>query len=170
MLKKKVNAAFLDRDGVINKDIGYINSFNKMKMRNGIIKGLKHLMSKNYLLFIVTNQAGVAKGVITLEELKEINKKLILFFKKKRIVISKIEYCPHHKDGKIKIYKKNCKCRKPGNLMIKRIYKKWKINKKKSFMIGDRISDKKCALKSNLYFEYAKPNFFKQVENILNKI
>ena len=52
MLKKKVNAAFLDRDGVINKDIGYINSFNKMKMRNGIIKGLKHLMSKNYLLFI----------------------------------------------------------------------------------------------------------------------
>ena len=89
------------------------------------------------------------------------------FLKNRKIKITKIEFCPHHPKGKVKKFKKKCKCRKPGNLMIKRIYKKWKINKKKSFMIGDRISDKKCALKSNLYFEYAKGNFYLQIKNIL---
>jgi len=166
-LKRKYKAAFLDRDGVINFDKGYINNFSNITLRKGVVKGLQELSKKNYLIFIITNQAGVAKGFITYEDLLKLNKQFIKFFKKRNIKITKIEFCPHHHKGVVKKYKKKCKCRKPGNLMIKRIFKSWKIDKKSSFMIGDRLKDKQTALKSGLLFEYALPNFKKQIKNLI---
>ena len=126
-LKKKYKAAFLDRDGVINFDKGYINNFSNITLRKGVVKGLQELSKKKYLIFIITNQAGVAKGFITYEDLLKLNKQFIKFFKKRNIKITKIEFCPHHHKGIVKKYKKKCNCRKPGNLMIKRIFKNWKI-------------------------------------------
>ena len=166
-LKRKYKAAFLDRDGVINFDKGYINNFSNITLRKGVVKGLQELSKKNYLIFIITNQAGVAKGFITYEDLLKLNKQFIKFFKKRNIKITKIEFCPHHHKGVVKKYKKKCKCRKPGNLMIKRIFKSWKIDKKSSFMIGDRLKDKQTALKSGLLFEYALPNFKKQIKDLI---
>ena len=166
-LKKKYKAAFLDRDGVINFDKGYINNFSNITLRKGVVKGLQELSKKKYLIFIITNQAGVAKGFITYEDLLKLNKQFIKFFKKRNIKITKIEFCPHHHKGIVKKYKKKCNCRKPGNLMIKRIFKNWKIDKKSSFMIGDRLKDKQTALKSGLLFEYALPNFKKQIKNLI---
>ena len=166
-LKKKYKAAFLDRDGVINFDKGYINNFSNLTLRKGVVKGLQELSKKNYLIFIITNQAGVAKGFITYEDLLKLNKQFIKFFKKRNIKITKIEFCPHHHKGIVKKYKKKCNCRKPGNLMIKRIFKNWKIDKKSSFMIGDRLKDKQTALKSGLLFEYALPNFKKQIKDLI---
>lgn len=168
--KAKKKAVFLDRDGVINLDRGYINKFSNIKFRNGVINGLKFLTKKKYLIFIITNQAGVAKGYITYKELIKLNSDFLKFFKKKKIKIAKIEFCPHHKNGIIKKYKKKCNCRKPGNLMIKKIFSKWKIKKKYSFMIGDNLKDKQAATKSNLYFEYALPNFNTQIRNLVKKI
>jgi|TARA_B100000575_G_C23025440_1_gene590525 D-glycero-D-manno-heptose 1,7-bisphosphate phosphatase len=165
-LKKK--AAFLDRDGVINFDRGYIKDFKNLKFRFKVFEGLKLLNEKKYLIFIITNQAGIAKGHIKPKEYFELTKKLINNFNKKNISIAKIQYCPHHPKGKILKYKKKCQCRKPGNLMIRRILSKWSIDKKNSFMIGDRLKDKKAALKSNLYFEYAKKNFYKQIKDIIS--
>ena len=166
-LKRKYKAAFLDRDGVINFDKGYINNFSNITLRKGVVKGLQELSKKNYLIFIITNQAGVAKGFITYEDLLKLNKQFIKFFKKRNIKITKIEFCPHHHKGIVKKYKKKCNCRKPGNLMIKRIFKNWKIDKKSSFMIGDRLKDKQTALKSGLLFEYALPNFKKQIKDLI---
>ena len=165
--KRKYKAAFLDRDGVINFDKGYINNFSNLTLRKGVVKGLQELSKKNYLIFIITNQAGVAKGFITYEDLLKLNKQFIKFFKKRNIKITKIEFCPHHHKGIVKKYKKKCNCRKPGNLMIKRIFKNWKIDKKSSFMIGDRLKDKQTALKSGLLFEYALPNFKKQIKDLI---
>ncbi len=166
-LKRKFKAAFLDRDGVINFDKGYINEFSKIKFRNGAIKGLKLLSKNKYLIFIITNQAGVAKGHISYGELIKLNFELNKFFKNKKIKITKIEFCPHHPRGKVKKFKKKCKCRKPGNLMIKRILRRWRIEKRSSFMIGDNLKDKQAAVKSNLYFEYALPNFESQIKNLI---
>jgi D-glycero-D-manno-heptose 1,7-bisphosphate phosphatase len=168
-MKKKI-CAFLDRDGVINFDRGYIENFSKIRFRKGVIKGLKKISKKNYLIFIITNQAGIAKGHIKYKELKILNKKLINFFKKKEIKITKIKFCPHHEKGIIKKYSIKCKCRKPGNLMIKEVFNRWRVDKKKSFMIGDRLKDYQAAKKSKLYFEYAKPNFKDQIDKIINKI
>ena len=163
-------AVFLDRDGTINYDYGYVHKFSDFKFRPKILRGLKYISKKKYLIFIITNQAGLAKGKFKLHHLISLHKKIILYLKKRRIKISDIAYCPHHPDGIIKKYKRKSNYRKPGNLMIKKILKKWNINLKKSFMIGDQLSDKLAAKKSGLYFEYVKYDFYKQIKSIEKKI
>ena len=96
---------------------------------------------------------------------KTINQKL----KRKKANFDDVKFSPFHPNAKIKKYRKKSKTRKPGNLMIKQIRKKWHVDLKKSFMIGDSVTDKICAKKSGLYFEYAKKNFFKQIKKILKK-
>ena len=79
MKNNRNNSAFLDRDGVINFDKGYINNFSKLKFRKGVIEGLRILTKEKYLIFIITNQAGVAKGYIKYKELIKLNRDLIHF-------------------------------------------------------------------------------------------
>jgi len=178
MYKKKVShksdnkraAVFLDRDGTINYDYGYVHKFSEFKFRPQVLNGLKYLCKKKYLIFIVTNQAGIAKGKFELKDLLKLHKKLIIFLNKRKIYINQIEFCPYHPKGIIKFYKKKTNYRKPGNLMIKKILKKWKIDLKRSFMIGDSLKDKLAAKKSKIYFEFVKNNFNKQVKNIEKKL
>ena len=163
-------AAFLDRDGVINYDFGYVYKFEDFKLRPGVIRGLKYLTKKQYRIFIVTNQSGIAKGFFKEKDVKLLHFKIKKKFKILKIKINEIKFSPYHPQGKIKKYKKQSETRKPGNKMIKEIYYKWPTNVEKSFMIGDRRSDMLCAKKSRLYFEYSKRNFFDQIKNILKKI
>jgi len=166
----KKPAIFLDRDGTINYDNGYTYEFSKFRFRPYVIKGLKYLCKKKYLIFIVTNQAGIAKGKFKIKELHTLHKKMKIYLKSKSITINAIEFCPYHEKGIIKKYIKKTSYRKPGNLMIRKILKKWKINKQKSFMLGDKKSDKVAARKSDLYFEYVSKNFYKQIRKIEKKL
>ena len=170
--KSKINkpAVFLDRDGTINYDYGYVHQFSNFKFRPYVVKGLKYLTKKKYLIFIVTNQAGIAKGKFKLSDLLSLHKELKTFLRKKNILINDIEYCPYHPRAIVKKYKKKSAYRKPGNMMIKKICKKWKINTRKSFMIGDKKTDKLAALKSNLYYENVSNNFYLQVKKIDKKM
>tara|TARA_B110000438_G_C15675478_1_gene590021 strand:+ start:166 stop:663 length:498 start_codon:yes stop_codon:yes gene_type:complete len=163
----KKPSAFLDRDGVINHDRGYIHKFSDFKLRKGVIKGLQLLTKKGYMIFIVTNQGGIGKGLYTESDFLTLHSKIDKFLKKKKIKIREVKFSPFHPKAKIKKFRKKSNTRKPGNLMIKQIIKKWPVDLKKSFMIGDRLSDKKCAKKSKLYFEYAKNNFHSQIKNII---
>lgn len=162
-------AVFLDRDGVINYDLGYIYKINKFKLRPGVIKGLQLLTKKDYRIFIVTNQSGIAKGYFRVKDLMLLHKQILKKFEKLNINISKISFSPYHPNGIIKKFKKKSATRKPGNKMIKDILKKWPTDLKKSFMIGDRNSDKECAIKSNIYFQFPKKNFYFQIKDILKK-
>jgi len=166
---KKKPAAFLDRDGVINYDYGYVYRYKNFKLRPGVIKGLKLLTKNDYRIFIVTNQSGVARGFFKVEDVEFLHKLITKDLKKKKIIINEIKYSPFHIKGVIKKYKKNSKTRKPGNLMVKQLLKKWNTDQKKSFMIGDKNSDKICARTSKLYFQFPKKNFFSQIKSILNK-
>ena len=94
----------------------------------------------------------------------QLNLKKFLF--KKNILINDIKFCPYHKFAKIKKYRKVSLYRKPGNLMVENIKKNWHLNLDKSFMIGDKPSDKKCAEKSNLNFHYPTENILKQLKKI----
>jgi len=154
----KKAAIFLDRDGVINYDKGYTYKFKDFRFKPKIINLLKEKTKNNYYLFIVTNQAGIAHGFFsTLDFIKlQLNLKKFLF--KKKILIHDVKYCPFHKDATIEKYKKLSNYRKPGNLMVENLKKNWNINLKKSIMIGDKISDKKCAIKSKLKFLYSNEN------------
>jgi D,D-heptose 1,7-bisphosphate phosphatase len=152
-----------------NFDKGYVHKKDDFKFRPGVIKGLKLLCKNNYYIFIVTNQAGIGKKIFTLDSFN----KLHIFIKKKlqneNIFIDNVSFSPFHPDAKIKRYKKNSSTRKPGNLMIEKIKKQWHLNLSKSFMIGDQNSDKICAEKSGLYFEFAKKNFYLQAKSIIKK-
>ena len=170
MQKKSKPAIFLDRDGTINYDIGYTYKFSEFKFRPYILKGLKYLTKKKYLIFIVTNQAGIARGKFKLKDLLKLNKKLLLYLNRKNIIINDIQFCPYHPNAKIKAYRKKTAYRKPGNLMIKKILRNWNIDLRKSFMIGDNKSDKLAAEKTSLYFEYVENNFYDQVKRIEKKI
>jgi len=163
-------AIFLDRDGTINYDKGYTYKFSDFKFRPHVLKSLRYLTKKKYLIFIVTNQAGIAKGKFKLSDLLKLHGQLKVYLAKRKILISDIQFCPYHPKGIIKLYRKKSGYRKPGNLMIKKILNKWNIDLKKSFMLGDSKSDQLAAKKSNLYFEYVKNNFYSQVRKIEKKI
>ena len=162
-------AVFLDRDGVINYDYGYVNNYKDFKLRPGVIKGLKLLQDSEYLLFVVTNQAGIAKKIFSEKDFLNLHLKIKKKFLKKNIIINDVMYCPHHPNGISIKYKKNCNCRKPKNGMIKKLFKNYDVNKNKSFMIGDKKSDEICSKKSNLKFVYAQKNFYFQIKKFLRK-
>jgi D-glycero-D-manno-heptose 1,7-bisphosphate phosphatase len=164
---KKKPAVFLDRDGVVNYDYGYVYKYKDFKLRPGVTKGLKFLTKHNYRIFILTNQSGIARGFFKVKDVELLHKLIIKNLKKKKITINEIKYSPFHIMGVIKKYKKDSKTRKPGNLMIKQILKKWNTDLEESFMIGDKNSDKICAKISKLYFQFPKKNFFHQIQSIL---
>jgi D,D-heptose 1,7-bisphosphate phosphatase len=165
----KKNAAFLDRDGVINHDRGYVHNMNKFRFKKNVIKGLRYLVKKNYYIFIITNQSGIARNYYSEESFinfqKNINEKLI----KKKIFINDVSYCPHHNEGVINKYKINCKCRKPKTQMLKNTLIKFEIDKTNSFFIGDSDSDKKCAENFGLKFHYSNKDFFKTCLKAVNR-
>ncbi len=163
-------AVFLDRDGVINHDYGYVYKINRFKIKNNVLKALKFISNKGYYIFIVTNQAGIAKKKFKLSDFE----KLHIYLKSKlsnyNVFLDDVKFSPFHPSSKIKKYKINSQYRKPGNLMIKEIFKNWDIDHNKSFMIGDKKTDKLAALKSNLYFEYDNDDLLKQFRKIYRKL
>ena len=163
-------AVFLDRDGVINNDFGYVHKRKDFIFRKGVIEGLRFLNRNNYYVFLVTNQAGIAKGIFTENDFFKLHNFIKEKLYMKNIFFNDVQYCPYHPRGKIKKYKKNSSMRKPNNQMIKIIFNKFLIRKNKSFMIGDKITDQKCAEKSNLIFFYSENNFFSQIKKIIRKI
>lgn len=163
----KKPAAFLDRDGVINHDFGYVHKQKDFKFKKGVIEGLKYLSKKNYLIFLVTNQAGIAKGIFKEEDFFKLQSYLSKKLLKHNVMINDVQYSPYHPKGRVVKFRKKTNLRKPGNQMIKNIFNKFIIDKKKSFMIGDKISDKKCANKSNIKFYYSERNFKNLVKKII---
>ena len=136
------SAVFLDRDGVINYDYGYVHKIKNFNLREGVIQGLRYLIKKNYYFFIITNQAGIGKKIYKKEDCIKINKKINEKFKKNNIFIDDVQFSPFHVKAKIKRYKKNSSLRKPGNKMIENIKNNWDLNLKNSFMIGNSIWSK----------------------------
>ena len=160
-------AIFFDRDNTINYDQGYTHKYKDIKFINNSIRALQNISKKKIYIFIVTNQAGIAKGYFTEKNFLNLHTRLKKEFIKKKIFINDVKYCPYHPKAKHKKYKKVTALRKPGNLMISQIFKKWVVNKKKSLMIGDKISDLKCAKKSKLNFQYVQKDLLKQLKNFI---
>jgi len=160
---------FLDRDGVINFDTGYVHSKNKFKWKNNVIKGIKYLNENNYYVIVITNQAGIAHGFYREKDViilhNHINKTLF----RHGAHIDRFYFCPHHSEAKIKKYKKNCNFRKPNIGMFNKALSKWNIDPKQSYFIGDKITDKIASKRSCVKFYYKKDiSLYKQVIDILS--
>ncbi len=134
------------------------------------MKSLKYLSEKKVYIFIVTNQAGIGKKIFKEKDFYTLHKKIKDFLIKKNIFVNDVIFSPYHPKAKIKKYKKNSLFRKPGNLMIEKLFSNWEIDRKKSFMIGDAKTDKTAAKKSRIYFEYPNKNLFNQITGICKKL
>lgn len=167
ILKNK--AFFLDRDGVINEDNGYVLNFSQFKMLPGVKKAIHLLNKEKFLVIILTNQAAVGKGLINEKELKEIHYKMSYEIKKyKNSIINDIFYAPYYKNSKIKNYRKNFKDRKPNIGMFVKAINKWNIDPNKSYFIGDKITDKYASKRALIKFYYKKNiSLYKQISNIV---
>lgn len=171
MKKKLYKCAFLDRDGVINEDKGYISKIQDFKIYPQTAKAIKLLNDHDYLVILITNQAGIGRGLITLKELQNIHTHLKNTIKKKGAFINDIYFCPFHPVYGVGKYKKNSKDRKPGSGMIMKAKKKWNIDNKKSFMIGDKKIDLLAAKNAGLKFYYKskKKTLYFQIKDIISK-
>lgn len=133
---------FLDRDGVVNEDTGYPCKPEHIKFTKSIFKFCKTALSKGYILVIISNQAGVAKGYFSEDDVRFLHKWMDNKFREQGIEISGFYYCPFHKDGVIPAYKKDSDMRKPKPGMILQAAKELNIDIKRSIMVGDKISDR----------------------------
>ena len=132
------SAVFIDRDGVINKDLGkYVTCPEEFDFLPRAIDALKRLYKSKYKLIIITDQGGIGKGIYTEKDLEDIHKKMCTLLENEGVILDGIYYCPHHPD-------ENCDCRKPRLGMVRRAVEEHDIDLKKSFFIGDKTSDIKA--------------------------
>jgi D-glycero-D-manno-heptose 1,7-bisphosphate phosphatase len=140
-MNNKNKCIFLDRDGVINKEVGYLSDPDKFEFIPGSIEALKILKQKGYLLILITNQAGIARGYFSEKNLYDIHSKMKNILKEYDITLDDIFYCPHHPE-----FTGDCNCRKPLPGMIFRAKSKFNIDLTKSYMIGDTLNDIKAGV------------------------
>lgn len=134
-------AVFLDRDGTIIEDPGYLSRPEQVRFLPGAIEGLKKMQEAGYLLVIITNQSGIARGYFTEDELRMIHEYLTEQLEKQGVTLSGIYYCPHHPKEGYPPYVKKCRCRKPGSVLLERAADELSIELAASWMIGDKTSD-----------------------------
>ena len=142
--------AFLDRDGVINHDYGYVHKKSSFKYIESAINAMKKLNLNGFKIIIVTNQAGIAKGHFTEDEYHNLTKWYVNDLKKKKVEIFDIFFCPFHIDSKIPKYKKDSFLRKPNPGMFFEAFSKHLIDKDSSFIVGDKISDIEASLAAGI--------------------
>jgi len=134
-------ALFLDRDGVINIEKNYVHKITDFEFVEGIFELLRFFQEKDYLLIVVTNQAGIARGYYTEEDFNHLTEWMLQEFETKGIHINKVFYSPYHEEYGIGQYKKSSYCRKPSPGMLLLAQKEFDIDMNNSILIGDKESD-----------------------------
>lgn len=127
-------AVFLDRDGVINVDKGYVYKLSNLEFIPGSVNALKKLKKLGYLLIIITNQSGIGRGYYNKRDYLKFKNEFHKILNEKGVKIDAEYYCPHAPED-------NCECRKPNTKLIKNAIKEHKVYVSKSFFIGDKTSD-----------------------------
>jgi len=151
---KIVSAVFLDRDGVINQDFGYVGNWADFHFCPGALDALKVLSDKNVDIIIVTNQSGIARGYYTEEEYNALTKKMLDVMQKHGVIVSSVYHCPHYVEGDVVKYSVTCDCRKPKPGMILKGLEAFSIKAENAIMIGDKDSDELASKAANLKFFY----------------
>lgn len=153
-LHNKQKAIFLDRDGTINKYVGFLRNIDDFELIEGVSEAIKLINQSGYLAIVVTNQPVIARGEVSWDELHEIHKKMETLLGKDGAYIDGIYICPHHPDkgfeGERPEYKIDCDCRKPKPGLLLQAAKDFNINLSQSIMIGDSDSDLHCGENAGL--------------------
>jgi D-glycero-D-manno-heptose 1,7-bisphosphate phosphatase len=134
-------AIFLDRDGTLLVEMGYLNHFSQVKPYRFTLEALRKAKEHGFTLICVTNQSGIARGYLTERDLKEIHRRMQRMLCDDGAELDGIYYCPHHPEGTVTVYTKRCACRKPSPVLGQRAARRFGIDLTRSFMVGDKETD-----------------------------
>ena len=147
-------AVFLDRDGVINVDHGFVHRIEDFEFVPRVHDALKIIREHGYLLILITNQAGVAYGMYTEDDVKILHDWMQRELDKEGLAFDGIYYCPHHPENGVNQYLCDCDCRKPKTGLIRKALADFDIDLKNSYMVGDRPSDIRTGINAGLKGSY----------------
>ena len=139
-------AVFLDRDGTINEQMGYINHISRFQLLPGVAEAIRRLNEADIPVVVVTNQSGLARGYFPEELLVAVHEKMERLLAEQGAHVDGIYICPHHPEAKNEKYRLACNCRKPGTGLLVRAAEEKDLDLARSFVVGDRWSDLKSAV------------------------
>jgi D-glycero-D-manno-heptose 1,7-bisphosphate phosphatase len=134
-------ALFLDRDGVLNEDLGYVGSVDRVALIDGAVDAVRRANAAGYRVFVVTNQSGVARGYFTEHDVRTLHAWMRAQFAREGARIDAFRYCPHHPEGVVPAYARVCDCRKPAPGLFRALIGEYGIDPARSLMIGDGDRD-----------------------------
>lgn len=143
----KQPAVFLDRDGTINEQMGYINHISRFILLPGVARAIRQLNDLHIPVIVVTNQSGLARGYFPASLLDEVHEKMHRLLAKEGAHIDGLYICPHHPEAKVDEFRQACICRKPLPGLLEQAAREMHIDLGRSFMVGDRWSDLRCAVR-----------------------
>ena len=145
-----MKVAFLDRDGVINKEVNYLNTIDDFSYIPKSVDALKLLRAKNYQIIVITNQAGIGKGLISEDQYSALTAFYIKDLKAHGIDVLKVYHCPHHKEAVHPNYRKDCFFRKPNPGMILHACTSFGVDRAQSILVGDKVSDVEAGMTASI--------------------
>ncbi|NDG37915.1 MAG: D-glycero-beta-D-manno-heptose 1,7-bisphosphate 7-phosphatase [Betaproteobacteria bacterium] len=140
-----VKAVFLDRDGVINLDKAYVHRWDDFEFLPGAVEAMRQLHLAGYILIVVTNQAGIARGYYTERQFEILTEAMIEHLAAAGVVITAVYHCPHHPAGTVPLLSVACDCRKPAPGMLLAAAREHGVDLEQSILVGDKASDLEAA-------------------------
>jgi len=143
-------AVFLDRDGVINREYGYVHKVDEFHFIDGVFDACREMSRAGYRLIVITNQAGIARGYYSEDDFRQLTKWMLNEFSRNGIEIDDVYYCPHHPVYGVGDYRRDCDCRKPAPGMIVRAAREHLLDLRHSILVGDKVTDVEAGREAGL--------------------
>lgn len=140
-MTNKVPAIFLDRDGTLNVDHGYVHEIDNFQFIDGVIDAMRELKAMGFALVLVTNQSGIARGMFSEDQFMQLTEWMDWSLADRDVDLDGIYYCPHHPQGSVAEYRQQCDCRKPQPGMLLSAQQQLHIDMTASYMVGDKLED-----------------------------
>lgn len=145
---RRLTAVFLDRDGTLNEEVGYVNHIDRLRLYPWAAEAIRKLNRARIPVIVITNQSGVGRGYFSEELVHKVHQKIALELAASEARLDAFYYCPHHPDSDLETYRKKCRCRKPLAGMVDEASKRFNIDVKSSYVVGDSTRDMEMGFKA----------------------
>lgn len=148
--RRGVPAVFLDRDGTISEEVGYINHIERLRLYPWAAEAILKLNRAGWPVIVITNQSGVARGYFTEKLIQEVHERIASELAARGAKVDAFYYCPHHPTGQVQVYRLDCRCRKPLTGMVEEAAQRFHIDLTASYIVGDTYRDMQLGFSAGL--------------------